>query len=123
MDLQYLASQPRSVLLRSHLAADALAAGALAEVAKELGGHMAPYTGKLMPMVLRELRHDSAANRRNAAFAAGVLVQAAPAATAPHLPNLLQVLFQFVPSVTLILKPYMLRMTTESLSPGTMRGA
>lgn len=52
---------------------------------------MAPYTGKLMPMVLRELRHESAANRRNAAFAAGVLVQAAPAATATHLPNLLQV--------------------------------
>ncbi|BDA47413.1 Importin-4 [Coccomyxa sp. Obi] len=66
--------------------------GALAEVAKELGGHMAPYTGKLMPMVLRELRHESAANRRNAAFATGVLVQAAPAATAPHLPNLLQAL-------------------------------
>ena len=66
-------------------------AGALAEVARELGGHMVPYAARLWPMLLRELRHDSAANRRNAAFAAGVLVQAAPGASATHLPSLLQV--------------------------------
>ena len=60
-------------------------------MARELGAHMVPYAGRIWPMLLRELRHDSAANRRNAAFAAGVLVQAVPAAAAPHLPNLLQV--------------------------------
>lgn len=66
--------------------------GALAEVAKELGSHMEPYVGRLLPLLLRELRHNSAANRRNAAFAAGVLTQAAPDAVGPHLPSLLQAL-------------------------------
>ncbi|KAK9905642.1 hypothetical protein WJX75_003705 [Coccomyxa subellipsoidea] len=78
------ASQPDAVR--------AAGVGALAEVARELGAHMVPYTGRLWPLLLRELRHDSAANRRNAAFAAGVLVQAVPGAAAPHLPTLLQAL-------------------------------
>ena len=66
-------------------------AGALAEVARELGAHMAPYVSKVAPMVLRELRCDSSDNRRNAAFAAGALVAAAPEATSQHALNLLQV--------------------------------
>lgn len=77
--------------IKSALTGSDACAGALAEVARELGAHMVPYTGRLWPLLLRELRHDSAANRRNAAFAAGVLVQAVPGAAAPHLPTLLQV--------------------------------
>ena len=65
--------------------------GALAEVANELGRHMAPYVPKLLPIILRELRCDSSDNRRNSAFAAGTLVSAAPEATSQHALNLLQV--------------------------------
>ena len=65
-------------------------AGALAEVARELGAHMAPYVPKVAPMVLRELRCDTSDNRRNAAFAAGTLVAAVPEATSQHVLNLLQ---------------------------------
>ena len=67
------------------------AAGAVAEVARELGRHMVPYVPKLLPILLRELRCDSSDNRRNAAFAAGTLAAAAPEACSPHMLNMLQV--------------------------------
>ena len=67
------------------------AAGAVAEVARELGAHMVPYVPKLVPILLRELRCDSSDNRRNAAFAAGTLAAAAPEACSPHMLNMLQV--------------------------------
>ena len=67
------------------------AAGAVAEVARELGAHMVPYVPRLVPILLRELRCESSDNRRNAAFAAGTLASAAPAACSPHMLNMLQV--------------------------------
>jgi hypothetical protein len=66
-------------------------AGALGELAREMGGHMEPFVGRLMPTLLRELRSDSSGNRRNAAFACGMFAQVAPSALVPHLPSLLQV--------------------------------
>lgn len=65
--------------------------GALAEVARELRAHMVPYVPKAVPMILRELRCESSDNRRNAAFAAGTLVGAAPEACSLHALSLLQV--------------------------------
>ncbi len=52
---------------------------------------MAPYVPRAAPVVLRELRCDTPDNRRNAAFAAGALVAAAPEATSQHALTLLQV--------------------------------
>ena len=57
-----------------------------------LGPACAPYAEALLSVVLKELAAgDDDANSRNAAFAAGVLAQHAPAAVQPHLPRLLQV--------------------------------
>ncbi|ERN00947.1 importin-4 isoform X1 [Amborella trichopoda] len=45
----------------------------LAEVAQEMGGPIAKYIDKLMPLVLKELSSSEATNRRNAAFCVGEL--------------------------------------------------
>jgi hypothetical protein len=57
---------------------------------------MGQHAGRLAPVLTRELRCGDAANRRNAAFAAGELVRAAPQAMAPVLPSLLQVCSFFI---------------------------
>ena len=60
---------------------------------------MGAYVPRLLHTLGRELRCSDAANRRNAAFAAGMLAQAAPEAVAPHLPSLLQVMLWPCPVV------------------------
>ena len=92
------------------------AAGAVAEVARELGPHMVPYVPKLVPILLRELRCDSSDNRRNAAFAAGTLAAAAPEACSPHMLNILQAR---IPALSLAPHRWPMQRASLSCAQGT----
>eukprot|EP00897_Mesotaenium_endlicherianum_P001169 jgi/Mesen1/11052/ME000099S10502 len=65
------------------------AIAAIAEVGKEIGAAIAPYCSDVLPVVVRELRDEDAANRRNAAFCAGVLCQHGADKAIPFYNNLL----------------------------------
>ncbi|CAM9441954.1 unnamed protein product, partial [Phaeothamnion confervicola] len=66
------------------------AVGALAEVVEALGGAAAHYFPTLLPTAKLALASGDASVRRNSAFLAGVLAQAAGPAVAPHAIELLQ---------------------------------
>ena len=68
-----------------------MAAGAVGEIAREAPGAVAGMGESLSRVLVNDLHSDSASNRRNAAFACGTLLQAAPRELAAQLPALLQV--------------------------------
>lgn len=73
----------------------AIAAGAVAEVAEVLGAHMGGVVAQALPLLLRELQADDDINRQNAAYCAGLLVQASPEQAGPFLPQVLTALHTF----------------------------
>uniref|UniRef100_A0A383W429 Importin N-terminal domain-containing protein n=1 Tax=Tetradesmus obliquus TaxID=3088 RepID=A0A383W429_TETOB len=70
----------------------AIAAGAAAEVAESLGPRIAAVVEPLMTLMLRELQTEDDINRQNAAFCAGLLVEASPEKAAQQVMPLLAAL-------------------------------
>lgn len=69
----------------------AMAIGALAEIAKEVGSDgMAPYLGKLVPLAIRGMEDISIEVRRNATYCVAVLITVCGQAMVQHYPAIIR---------------------------------
>ena len=67
----------------------AMAIGALAEIAKEVGSDgMAPYLGKLVPLAVKSMEDISIEVRRNATYCVAVLITACGQSMVQHYPTI-----------------------------------